>query len=58
MQIAYHACGCVEAQLCGLRLVPDPDELTRLLMKADRVTDSDWAVLIRRVSDAIEGRRV
>lgn len=58
MQIACSSCGCAEAQFSGLRLVPDPDELTRLLMRADRVTDADFALLVRKISEAIEGRRV
>lgn len=58
MRIASHSCGCSEGQFGGLRLIPDPDELTRLLMTADRVTDLDFALLVRQVSEAIEGRRV
>jgi hypothetical protein len=56
MQIACSSCGYPEAQLGGLRLLPDPDELTRLLMKADRVADSDFAVLLRQVSEALGSR--
>ena len=48
--------GCAEGQFGGLRLVPSPDELTRLLMKADQVADSDFDALVRQVSKAISNR--
>jgi hypothetical protein len=45
-----------EGRFGGLRLVPSPDELTRLLMQADRVTDSDFNALVRQVTKAIGNR--
>jgi hypothetical protein len=39
-----------------LQLIPSPDELTRLLMQADRVTASDFDALVRQVSEAIGNR--
>jgi hypothetical protein len=51
-----HSADCAKGQFSGLRLVPSPDELTRLLMEADRVTDSDFDVLVRQVSKAIRSR--
>jgi hypothetical protein len=45
-----------DGQFGGLRLAPSPDELTRLLMKADRVTDADFDALVRQVSTAIDKR--
>ncbi len=47
---------CADGRFGGLRLAPSPDELTRLVMKADRVTDSDFDALMRQVSKAIDNR--
>ena len=47
-----------EPRCCGLRLRSPPDALTRMLMKADGVTEVDLDALLRRVAKAREKLRI
>jgi hypothetical protein len=38
-----------ERQSCGLRLFPSPDPLTKLLMIADGVVESDLRALLKQI---------
>lgn len=54
---AVMVCCGLEQQCCSLRLFSPSDPLTRLLMKADGVTESYLDTLLRRVAEALWLRR-
>ncbi|MEJ0015205.1 MAG: hypothetical protein WDN25_01325 [Acetobacteraceae bacterium] len=41
---------------CALRLASPPDPLTRMLMEADGVTESELDVLVQQVARSLAGR--
>jgi hypothetical protein len=55
---AVPTCRGSEQQCCGLRLLSPPDALTRMLMKADGVTEAYLDALVRSVAKAHARRSV
>ncbi|HLY89533.1 MAG TPA: hypothetical protein VKQ27_11170 [Acetobacteraceae bacterium] len=45
-----------EPEFGGVQLFPSPDSLTRLLMQADRVVETEFNALVRKIAAALESR--
>ena len=59
MYTACETCGrplMAEPEFGGVQLFPSPDSLTRLLMQADRVVDTEFDALVRQIAAALESR--
>jgi hypothetical protein len=59
MYMACETCGrplMAEPDFDGVQLLPSPDSLTRLLMQADRVVETEFAALVRKIAAALESR--
>jgi hypothetical protein len=59
MHLACETCGrtyLAEPAFDGVQLVPSPDALTRLLMEADRVAESELNALVRKIAAVLESR--
>lgn len=59
MHLACETCGRTypaEPGFDGVQLVPSPDALTRLLMEADRVVETEFDALVRRIAAVLETR--
>jgi hypothetical protein len=59
MFMACETCGrtlMAEPEFGGVQLLPSPDSLTRLLMQADRVVETDFAALVRKIATVLESR--
>jgi len=59
MHLACETCGrpyLAEPGFDGVQLVPSPDALTRLLMQADRVAETEFDALVRKIAAVLETR--
>lgn len=59
MYTACETCGrplMAEQELGGVQLFPSPDSLTRLLMQADRVVETEFNALVHKIAAALESR--
>lgn len=59
MHLACETCGrtyLAEPGFDGVQLFPSPDALTRLLMEADRVVETEFDALVRKIAAVLQNR--